>query len=167
MDGLKKAKSVKVLVALQNDKELLKEDKMNPSMGPPLLSKKEEKLTERLKELKLDKNTWKNVSKQLDERLCSALQDNRDITQRLEKIQKESIEVIYNISGDNEVLKRRIKELEEALEYYGNPDTYFAIAYFPDSPCGDFIEDFSDDHGCDQYGRPMPGKLARKLLKKD
>jgi hypothetical protein len=36
--------------------------------------------------------------------------------------------------------------LREALEFYADPDTYFAIGLFPDRPCGEFMEDFSDEH---------------------
>ena len=68
---------------------------------------------------------------------------------------------------ENESLHLRVQELEEALEFYADPETYFAIAFFPDSPAGEFIEDFGDDHGHYHFDRPMPGKLARKLLKKD
>lgn len=61
----------------------------------------------------------------------------------------------------------RIKALEEALEFYADPDTYFAIAIIPDPPCGAFWEDFSEDHGDPFYSRAMPGKLAREVLGDD
>lgn len=51
-----------------------------------------------------------------------------------------------------------------ALEFYGNPETYHAVAFFFDSPTGGFDRDFDDDHGDDFYDRPMPGKLAREAL---
>lgn len=51
-----------------------------------------------------------------------------------------------------------MQELIEALQFYADPDTYFAIGFFPDPPCGDFIEDF-DDTG-------KPGAMARKVLQK-
>jgi len=50
------------------------------------------------------------------------------------------------------------------LEFYANPDTYFAIAFIADQPAGEFVDDFSNDHGCDQYERPMPGKMARYAI---
>ena len=59
-----------------------------------------------------------------------------------------------NISQQTNV--STMKELIEALEFYANPDTYFAIGFFPDPPCGDFINDF------DETGKP--GVLARKVL---
>lgn len=55
-----------------------------------------------------------------------------------------------------------IEKLIAALEFYADPDTYVAIGFFPDSPCGEFIEDFGD-HGGD-YDRPMPGLRARTAL---
>jgi hypothetical protein len=53
----------------------------------------------------------------------------------------------------------RIQYLEEALEFYADPDNYFAVGFFIDRPA----DDFSDDHDGD-YDRPMAGKLAREVL---
>lgn len=50
--------------------------------------------------------------------------------------------------------------LREALGFYANPETYFAIGMFPDPPCGAFMEDFSET---DDLGL-KPGKLARAAL---
>ncbi|MEA3420842.1 MAG: hypothetical protein U9Q97_04095 [Acidobacteriota bacterium] len=49
----------------------------------------------------------------------------------------------------------------EEIGFYADPDNYFAIAFLPNHPCGDFINDF--DY-INQYGRPMPGMRARKIL---
>jgi hypothetical protein len=57
----------------------------------------------------------------------------------------------------------RIQDLEEALEFYADPDSYFAVGFFIDRPAGGFADDFSDDHDGD-YERPMAGKLAREVL---
>jgi hypothetical protein len=59
----------------------------------------------------------------------------------------------------------RIEALEEALDFYADPETYHAIAFWFDPPCGGFAEDFDEDHGGD-YDRPMPGKLARVTLRR-
>lgn len=48
----------------------------------------------------------------------------------------------------------------EAVEFYADPDTYFAIGIFPDPPCGDFIEDFSET----ELGY-KPGRMAREALR--
>jgi len=55
-----------------------------------------------------------------------------------------------------------IEELLETVAFYANPETYFAIGFFPDPPCGEFMEDFSDT---DELG-VKPGKMARNLLGK-
>lgn len=49
--------------------------------------------------------------------------------------------------------------MREALEFYADPDTYFAIGFMPDAPCGDFINDFEETG--DGY---KPGKKARAAL---
>lgn len=57
-------------------------------------------------------------------------------------------------------LSKQVYQLQEALEFYADPVTYFAIEFFPDEPCGDFINDF-EETGC--LGK-KPGKLARETL---
>lgn len=62
---------------------------------------------------------------------------------------------------------QRIRELEDALFFYADPDSYFAIAVWPDRPAGAFADDFSDaDHLAEwsPYERPMPGARAREAL---
>ena len=54
----------------------------------------------------------------------------------------------------------RIAELEEALAFYADPDTYYAIGFFPDPPCGEFMDDFSDTG----YLGMKPGARARAVL---
>jgi hypothetical protein len=49
-----------------------------------------------------------------------------------------------------------VQNLLKALLFYADPDTYFAIGFLGDPPCGDFIDDW-DDAG-------KPGALARKVL---
>jgi hypothetical protein len=55
------------------------------------------------------------------------------------------------IITDPEIIK-----LIRALQFYADPETYYAIGFFPDPPCGDFINDFDDIR--------KPGALARKTL---
>ena len=52
-----------------------------------------------------------------------------------------------------------MKKILKALEFYADPDTYFAIGLFPDNPCGEFIKDISET----ELGK-KPGALARKAL---
>jgi hypothetical protein len=54
---------------------------------------------------------------------------------------------------------KQIKRLIKALEFYADPKTYFAIGFFPDRPCGDFMEDFDET----EFGW-KPGKRARAAL---
>jgi len=50
-----------------------------------------------------------------------------------------------------------VEALVRALMFYADVDTYFAIGFFPDRPCGDFVNDF------DKLRKP--GAKARKVLK--
>jgi hypothetical protein len=57
-------------------------------------------------------------------------------------------------------LKKEIRRLRKALEFYADPETYLAIGFFPDRPCGPFIKDFSKTADLGY----KPGKRARKTL---
>lgn len=63
-----------------------------------------------------------------------------------------------------ESAEAKVRELETALRFYADPDSYVAIAFFGDRPCGDFIEDF--DEVTDDFGFTVerPGKRARASL---
>lgn len=56
-------------------------------------------------------------------------------------------------------LRERLLKAEEALDFYADPTTYFAVGFFPDPPAGAFMEDFSET----ELGL-KPGKRARKAL---
>lgn len=58
-------------------------------------------------------------------------------------------------------LSKENRELREALEFYADPETYLAIGFLPDPPCGDFMDDWSDTG--EEYGF-RPGKTARESL---
>lgn len=63
-------------------------------------------------------------------------------------------------------LKVENARLRVALEFYADPDTYAAIVFWPDRPCGDFMNDFDEEfEDTFGYDRPMPGKTARAALK--
>jgi hypothetical protein len=53
----------------------------------------------------------------------------------------------------------------EALAFYANPESYHAITIVGDAPCGAFVGDFDENHGFDNYDRPMPGSRARSALR--
>lgn len=73
---------------------------------------------------------------------------------------------------------RRLKMLEwvapeavEALVFYADPDTYVAIGFFSDPPCGEFAADGAyftlEGERCDEDtpgARWRPGERARKAL---
>lgn len=52
--------------------------------------------------------------------------------------------------------------LLSALEFYADPETYFAIAMIPDPPNGEFMDDFTETEDLGW----KPGKLARETLEK-
>lgn len=53
-----------------------------------------------------------------------------------------------------------LKKVIDTLGFYGDPETYFAIGFFADPPCGGFMEDFRDTEG---MGR-KPGNKAELML---
>lgn len=62
-------------------------------------------------------------------------------------------------SVESTKLKAKLAAAIEALRFYGDPDTYVAVAMIADPPCGEFIEDFSEIDGVER-----PGKRARATL---
>jgi hypothetical protein len=54
-------------------------------------------------------------------------------------------------------LARRVIEVEDALMFYADEQTYFAIGFLPDEPCGEFMGDTEHPGG-------KPGARARKVL---
>jgi len=74
------------------------------------------------------------------------------------------------MDGDPTLLQEAADEIERltnALEFYAEADTYCAIGFFPDPPCGEFMGDFDKLYGDfteHDYDRPMPGMRARHAL---
>lgn len=67
--------------------------------------------------------------------------------------------------SDATKLRRENARLRKTLEFYADPETYFAIAFLPDPPCGDFVKDFEPiTKGVIKTWRP--GKRARASLSK-
>lgn len=60
---------------------------------------------------------------------------------------------------ENSKLRAENAGLREALEFYAAPETYFAIGFIYDRPCGPFIEDVQKT----EYGL-RPGKMAADAL---
>lgn len=79
-----------------------------------------------------------------------------------------SMSYTLQLREQNRALKARVKLLERtlklfipALAFYANPETYFAIAFLGDPPCGPFVKDFEKT----RLGL-KPGKKARAALLK-
>lgn len=75
-----------------------------------------------------------------------------------------------------EIDSELLTQLIDALEFYANPDTYWACMFMFDSPTGGFDDDFSDfkEYGdfldgetpdCYYEDRERPGLAARKALR--
>lgn len=57
----------------------------------------------------------------------------------------------------------------EGLCFYADPDTYFAMSFLADRPCGEFADDFTAIQDVNEAGevvfeRLQPGKYAREIL---
>mgnify|MGYP001563941885 FL=1 len=63
-----------------------------------------------------------------------------------------------------EKYKKALGIVVDALEMYAREDSYHAVAFLFDRPCGDFADDFSRVKDSD-YNRPMPGKTARAAFR--
>lgn len=66
------------------------------------------------------------------------------------------MKMIDFIAKDKKILKSMI----DVLAFYGNPETYIAIGFLADNPCGEFMDDFCDT-GVLGF---KPGKKARILF---
>ena len=65
------------------------------------------------------------------------------------------------MASREERLNRALQIAVETLAFYMSPDTYHAIAFIPDPPCGEFMDDFKKVDG-----RARPGKRARLAFRK-
>jgi hypothetical protein len=73
--------------------------------------------------------------------------------------------VRFTAEQQRDALAAEVAALREALEFYEDPETYIAIGFFPDRPCGAFMDDFEaveDDPV--RPGAIRPGKRARAAL---
>ena len=69
-------------------------------------------------------------------------------------------EVLDEKAKLHDILCRVVK----VLSFYADPETYFAIGFFPDPPCGEFVDDFDEDYKHDDMSGPRPGKRAREMM---
>ena len=72
----------------------------------------------------------------------------------------------YGEAGiDIDKLKADNERLREALEFYADPETYFAVAFMADRPCGEFADDRSEvTREIDGQCVYVPGQRARTTL---
>jgi hypothetical protein len=63
-----------------------------------------------------------------------------------------------------ELLEAKLAEAIKLIKFYGCPDTYHAIGFYPDEPCGAFMTDFGTNYDSEHYDRPMAGRRARRFL---
>lgn len=67
-------------------------------------------------------------------------------------------------------LRRQKAVLLEALAFYGDPETYFAVALMCDPPCGEISEDFDETYKdmpdfATHMDGPRLGARARKAIR--
>ena len=62
--------------------------------------------------------------------------------------------------------EEKLNKALEVIKFYANPENYFAIGFFPDPPCGEFVNDFSEyDYEHPDMDGERPGKRAREFLR--
>lgn len=105
-------------------------------------------LREEIAELNGDKG-------ELVEKLAGAEERVTQLQDRIEELEG----LVRSVNRRAEIAEVRIAEQEEALRFYADPDTYFAIGLFADPPCGDFVHDLEEIDGVER-----PGKRARAAL---
>lgn len=88
-------------------------------------------------------------------RLASLAETAKEVRRKVETM---------DLSAMARQLVADVDRFRSALEFYANPDTYFAIGFSSDPPCGPFIDDF--DLVTDASGAEVerPGKQARAAL---
>ena len=76
--------------------------------------------------------------------------ENRELRERIENWKPEYMRVCHKVTV-----------FAGALRFYADPETYFAIGFLPDPPCGEFWDDFEE---IDKVLGWKPGKRARAAL---
>lgn len=61
---------------------------------------------------------------------------------------------------DPQQLRKKLAIMVAAVKFYAEADTWFAVALFPDLPCGPIIDDYDEAND----GRIRPGKRARAAI---
>jgi hypothetical protein len=92
--------------------------------------------------------------------LADKTQDEDPVKIRAEYVQYMLDKYAETVDSYIAAVQKSYPDILDALHFYADPGTYFAIGMFPDSPCGEFIEDFSETT---EMGM-KPGKRARGVL---
>ena len=90
---------------------------------------------------------------------CGALTKDETETIQLERDLQKSKDEATVYAQSTLRYKNERAELVEALTFYADPETYFAIAFMADPPCGPFVDDLDETELGDK-----PGKRARYVL---
>jgi len=72
------------------------------------------------------------------------------------------IGLVNALRAECEAMRVERDALAEALVFYADAETYFAIAFMGDPPHGEFLDDFDADNN---MGVEKPGKRARDALR--
>ena len=72
---------------------------------------------------------------------------------------------VSRLIADLRASRAEVERLREALDFYADPHSYFAVMVMGDPPCGDFAYDWSE-HGDPDFdpGDERPGRRAREAL---
>lgn len=120
----------------------------------------QEKMDSLKSQLESEKARNAELNQELQKLALWNLNRNADLEMRNAELEKQSEtarqEFAKEIKSQSELYERQLKVYREALKFYADPETYFAIGFFPDRPCGEFMSDFSK---CADSVRP--GKRAR------
>ncbi len=114
------------------------------------VEKERDELKEELEFLELNYRDVDDETLTLDAQLIKYKLLSKSLTQKLADAEERADKVKFNA------------KLLEALAFYADPNTYFAIGFLPDPPNGEFMGDFS----VTELGQ-KPGKLAREVLEWD
>jgi hypothetical protein len=76
-----------------------------------------------------------------------------------------SSDTLQSLRAERDEANRRSKELLSVLAFYANPETYYAIGFIPDRPCGEFETDFDSEYEHEDMQGPRPGARGRKAIK--
>lgn len=78
----------------------------------------------------------------------------------LEELRRSVYDGVYDAT-DVLTLIEEVEKLQDVVEFYAEPLSWFGVALWTDPPCGDIAEDYSYS---DVLTREVPGRRARVAL---